>query len=987
MPIHGCSGTLPDRLTGPDAPFEINRNAATLPARVRAGRPRRASDARRPGMSTQAGSGGLSYTVRYFLAGRQKRAAMRIERAEARLTVSMHRFIDQWKRREIDELRPHQGARLLGEACAAARPSGQEIAQSAMMAILRHCLAAIKEPEELSQLYNDLVAPRPVTRALADRQSASLRDVAAHMLDALEQALAEALAERIGTPLLGRLLVISEHSRDAAHKVRETLEQLHGIGLWLSSASRSPARILSHTLDILTDDELGQLAAQAWPELSVRDEHYGAEAPRLRAALAFLEVCEGEALATWRAAVQLQLDGRKRLVAVRTAHVVDSVVDPGRLGEAMRAVYGQLDNAAIVLTGKLHNANLLRASVRTDVLLQVLRHLPESWRGQGLRALRARELSSIKSSLADSPGLTAMDTSVTALINSVQEDMLDTDRRSVEAALAALHEAIAVRDRTVAVSRLGALVDALQELNATLRAFSIDMPATLDDSLRQLLDRMRSLLPGGRGDKENGKALRGLSDAELGALRQAASKLSPYGTLLDRNALKSAIALRSGIPARADQAMDALLASLADGGASLADVHARLRDVADVLVRLNERRVAMGEETSADANDALVADVVERAIARAAVPVERQSMQRLGLTGATLFEPLYALADWISRQPRDEALRLDRCAARLTIARRLEHSLHDALCRQGETDDAPDKSDDDALRAVLAGEYGIEWEAGNFLARPCISRATHAAVEARLKAAIGDLGADDADDADDADEADNADDPDEAGWEHLPHGLGGDPGRSGERGGHAGPARSIRLYAADGESAWFLVDQRFEHDMLGGPGMALAVEGVNAQGITVCSPGFSVRLDKDARFAAVGAAMHALRELSGGAMPALLQCLHRGIPKAYTAAIAAGPERLLLHLPDGSRVGCPTTPPAATEFRVRRETDGEYSVAVFLTWTGTANLPLPGAKAVDPSRSFVKAAFVLAADAQGRMYALRETVDLRYRLAATRLPR
>ncbi|ARP79649.1 hypothetical protein CAL12_01605 [Bordetella genomosp. 8] len=978
MSLPGCSHTLPERPT-PPAPIDTARHAATLPARVRANGQRRASHACHAGPPRHAGGNALTYTIRYFLASKKHRAAMQAERAQVRLAASMHRFIDEWKRREIDELRPTHGARLLGAACVAARPQGHELAQAVVMAILRRCLSTIEQPEELSQLYNDLTAPRPVTRELAERQNGKLRGIANHLLDALEQAVADTLAERMATPLIGRLLVIQEQTADAADRVRATLEQLHGIGLWLSSASRPPARILSYTLDLLSDDELGQLAAQAWPDLSARDERHGAEAPCMRAALAFIQACEGSALTSWREALQLQLDGRKRMVAARTARMVEHVVDPGRLGDAMRSVYTQLDNAAIVLTGKLHNANLLRASVRTDVLLQVLRHLPESWRGQGLRALPARELSSIKSSLAVASGAAATDASVTALIDSVQADMLAADMRSAHAALAALHEAIALRDRPVAIHRLGALAGALRELGATLEAFNIAMPASLEDSLRHVLAGVCAMLPDGRHQDDAG-ALRGLSDAELGQLRQALPILSGYGTLPGKNALKAAITLRSGIPARADRAMDALLATLADADGGAGDTCARLRDLGDILVRLNERLLAMGAETSADANDAMTAGIVQRAVARIARThpawpgaAVREAVARSGLAGETLLEPLFALADWISRQPRDEAVRLDRCAARLTIAARLGNHLHDAVQGRdetggGRTDEAGGHGphaavgiDARALRAVLAGEYGVEWDAQGRIARPCVSRAMHAALEARLQAAFGQAG--------------------DGG--HAAH------GQRVERsdGGGRHDTRSIQLYAGDGTSTWFLVDDRFARDILDGPGMALAVEGVNARGETICSPGFAVRLDKDARLAAMGAALHALRELAGSAMGALLRCLHGGVADAYMAAMAAAPERLPLHLPDGTRAQFPSSPPAATEYRVRREANGEYSVDVFLTWRGSASLPRPDESALDPSRSFITACFVLAMDAQGRMHGLRETVDLRYRLVKRQPPR
>jgi hypothetical protein len=500
-----------------------------------------------------------------------------------------------------------------------------------------------------------------------------------------------------------------------------------------------------------------------------------------------------------------------------------------------------------------------------------------------------------------------------------------------------------------------------------------------------------------------------MSDAELGELRAAIASLSPFGALIDKPTLRSAIGVRSRIPFSANNAMDALIDTLLDTGAGIAQVYGALRDAADILVRLNMRRAAMGEEVSADSNDALAHDAVRPAIDRLAGRDDTNgahrkpvTMRERGITGETLCGPLYRLAEWSAGQPHDEVARLNACMATLTMAWHLERHLYAAITELDagsvvlpHTQSAQTTEDilDDTLRMAMAGEFGIEWDNAAQAARPCIARPLHALFERHLVAPPA-----------------------------------------------SGPLRSssVRLYAADGTSSWFLVSEEFVRDMLDRPGMALAVEGVSPRGHAVHSAGFSTRLDKDARRAVLGTAMHALRELAGAAVPALTQWMHSGLSDAFAAALAAFPDGYPLHLSNGLRARMPTAAPDATDLRVRREADGQYSVEAFLTWAGIASLPLidrrtadmrphsitsrPGNSgvlvsdnrpsiatrplidsrpvmerspaieelpaagqtdtvALDPARSHIRAAFVLAADARGAVSGLRGTPDIRYSLA------
>ncbi|ANN70199.1 hypothetical protein [Bordetella bronchialis] len=965
MPIDGYGSSTPP-LGLADATPSRRGAASTLPMTARAGDSRRASAA---GQRPPAG-GGLGYSIRYFLAGKTQRAAMRAARSESCLAEAVRTFAVQWGRRRIDDVPAREGARLLRAVCNHALSCAADAREQDVGGIARRSLAQLKDPDGLSLLYNDLAARGADTRALAESQPAGLRQTAHAVLDTLEQALADTLAEWIGTPLFGRLLRIGGRDGSAAAQVRATLEQLQGVGLWLSSPRRPAAQVLARMLDILTDSELGQLTAQAWPELASQAEAGGIAPAGLDAAMAFLQACDGEALQLWRDALQRQLDDRERVTAGQATRAFGRVGNLQRLGECMRAAYRELNLQALTLSGFLPNPTLLQARIRAETLALVMQNLPESWRLAGLRALSAQDLSAIKSTLTRPAQGPSPHTAVDTTLEAAQADMLATHRRAVEGALADLHESIARRDRTVAATRLGALGVAVTELDVARRAFRMAMPADLAESLRHVVSCMRSLLPReshARRDDALGlaepadtpHALHRLSDAELGALRAARQPLAPFGMLVDKTALKQEIQARRGIPPAVHAAMDGLLDTLMDVDADAAAAHAGLRDVAGLLVGLNARRAAMGEDISAENNAELAAEAVRQALDRAMGhdPAPTQDrwahlLARRDLTGQAMDAVVEGLAQWSARQPGDEAARLDACTSRVIMAWRVERYLYGAVHEAGLAPDAgpnrahgdaADDGLDDARRAALAGQFGMDCDAAGRTVRPCMTRALHRLFEQHLAApSVAD----------------------------------------------AAQPRAVRLYAGDGAPTWFSVGERFRRDMLERPGMSLRVEGISAQGAGVRSAVFPASLDGAARLEAMGLALHALRELAGAALPAMTRWLHGGIAQAFAAALDATPGGYPLRLPDGSLATMPPIAPDTAHMRVRREADGRFSLETVLAWMEIGRLPLvPGQwtprafmARLDAGRSHVTARFVLAMDAGGAVTGLGETVDIRYML-------
>jgi hypothetical protein len=1014
-----------------------SRDAATAPFAARSGTARSPAHAR----AAAPGRKGWTHAILQFFVGGPRRAALAMRQAEKRLDLSMKDFVVMWSGRRIDEISARDGAKLLKIVCTdalrlagrashtagandaidaadardaagpdqgdyaagaadTARPrsdTGESLAGSAIFpvkpalrAILRNCVGAMPDQAGLSLLYDDLATPPRAARDLPDRLARELRPIAAAVLDLLEQAVARELALRIGKPVLLRLLDAATRSPPAPAAVRDALEQLHGIGLWLSSPERGSARVLDSALDTLTDEQLGRLAAQAWPELSALDERYGEDPAAMAAAIAFVNACDADALAIWREALGMQLRRRKRVVAARVADSVVRANGLERMADAVRATYALLDDTARTLTGHLPNVSVLRARIRDEALALALQRLPAPLRRASLRALPAHDLSSLRSSLHASADMAEVRTTVGVTVETVQADMLAADRRAVEEALAALHAALDREDRAAAVAQLGTLGRAAEELKSTQAAFGIATPAPLLHSLAHAVACMRALLlcdaPGG-----DAGAVRRLADIELGQLRAAIRPLAPFGALIDKNALNLEVRIRSAMPFSARERMDRLLDVAVDKDATVLDIFAALRDLADVLVRHTRRRAELGEEISADANEALAHDLVETALNGRAgddgeqlARIRRALARHQGIAVDTLYDPLYALAVFSASRPAEEAAGLNRLMTVLTLAGHVQRHLFlshggagpmradtsaeppaasaDAGTRGG-GDDTPGNgdrdsngrgigigsgSDVDSVRVAMAGQFGVEWQAHTQTARPIVTSRHHALFRQRLTAPAA---------------------------------------------AQATRSRAIRLPVADGEASWFSLDDAFVRDMLSQPGMSLAVEGINARGHPVRHTGFDPALDKDERAAAAGAAMQALRALAGDAAHGLTRILHRGLPAAFAAALGALPDESPLRLPDGTRVLLPASARDVTHFHVRRRADGHYLIETVISWRAIDSAvraqPRSGDScviALDASRSRVRATFVLATDAQGAVTGLWEDVDIRYALCARQDP-
>jgi hypothetical protein len=943
--------------------------------------------------------------------------------ATARLEKSMAAFIVRWGRREFDELAPRTGAKLLQAACRDTLPLGAGAsakvdirdahagtsreranthddtvggaalvpAKAALKDAIRPCLAGLALTD-LSLLYNDLHGPSQDVRYLIDYQPEKLRAIAAGMLDVLEQAAAQALATRVGEVLLNRLFDAAARRPPDPPAVRSALEQLGGIGQWLSSPTRPETEVLNLILDSLTDAALGRLAAQAWPELSARDERYGADPAAMAAAVMFLDACDGVALQLWRDALQTQLRRRKRVVAAQAAETIWR--DSGRRGprESMRAAKTLLEQTAQKLAGRLPTVSVLHARIRDEALALALQHVPTALRIAGLRTLQPRDLSALRYSLDTSVDMTHLKTTVGSNVDTVREDILKAAGRAVEDALASLHDVMAVSDRAAASIQFGTLGHAVRRLEETRQAFDAPMPRMLAQSLEHTVRRMHALLRGDPQGSDSAGALHALCDIELGQLRTAIGPLARFGTLVDKRELVAEIKARAVLPPGADDVMDRLMDTCASADATIFDILGRLRDIAEILVRHNERLSDLGEEISADSNEQLAHEVVRAALHRYkqrdgnGQARLRQAMARHpGITGATLHEVLGLLADVSTTQAPEESARLSRHLAMLGLAGRVEGHLHGACMGDEDTGadaaraanaadgavgadaagaadgvdpaDAPDTADahagpapgfgaditaGPALRLAIASEFGVDWDRAKQTAWPCMTREHHLLFKQYLAAPP------------------SAD---------------------------AATARPVILPMEDGEASWFSVSEAYARDVLEQPGISLAVEGISARGHPVHYAGFDPTLRGQARLAAAGAAMRALRALAGDTVLALTRLIHRGALDAFVTALAKMPQNSPLQLPDGRRVQIPHATPDVAEFRVKRQADGRYLVEATLVYSAldmaVSRVP-PGGRyvtiALDSARSRVTATFALATDALGGNPCLWTAEELRYRL-------
>jgi hypothetical protein len=972
--------------------------------------------------------------------------------ATVRLEKSMAHFIVRWGRREFDELAPRTAAKLLQAACRDTLPLGAVAsakvdtpathtdasreranthddtvggaalgpAKAALKDAIRPCLAG-SALTDLSLLYNDLHAPSQDVRYLIDYQPEKLRAIAAGMLDVLEQAAAQALATRVGEVLLNRLFDAAARKPPDPPAVRSALEQLQGIGQWLSSPSRPETEVLNLILDSLTDAALGRLAAQAWPELSARDERYGADPAAMAAAVMFLDACDGAALQLWRDALQTQLRRRKRVVAAQAAETLWRGSGWGGPRESMRAAKTLLEQTAQKLTGRLPIVSVLHARIRDEALALALQHVPTALRIAGLRTLQPRDLSALRYSLDTSVDMTHLKTTVGSNVDTVRDDILKAAGRAVEDALASLHDVMAAGDRAAASIQFGALAHAVRQLEETRQAFDAPMPPMLVQSLEHTVRRMHALLHGDPHGSDRAGVLHALCDIELGQLRTAIGPLARFGTLVDKRDLGAEIKARAVLPPGADDAMDRLMDTCASADATIFDILGRLRDIAEILIRHNERLSDLGEEISADSNEQLAYEAVSAALDRYKQRDAngqarlRQAMARHPeITGATLHEVLAILADVSAAQAHEESARLSRHLAMLGLAGRVEAHLHgacmgdedasadaahpanaaygaagadaaegvggvdaaetpdalgapdaagepDAACapdaaKAPDAAGAPDAADahpgppgvggdiraGQALRLAIASEFGVDWDQARQTARPCMTRDHHLLFRQYLAAPP------------------SAD---------------------------AATARPVSLPVEGGEASWFSVSEAYARDVLWQPGISLAVEGISARGHPVHYAGFDPTLQGDARLAAAGAAMRALRALAGDSVLALTRLIHRGALDAFVTALAKMPENSPLQLPDGTRVQIPHATPDVAEFRVKREADGRYLVETTLVYSALdmaiSRVP-PGGGYVtirlDSARSRATATFALATDARGENPCLWSAEELRYRL-------
>ncbi|ARP89044.1 hypothetical protein CAL14_00985 [Bordetella genomosp. 9] len=920
-----------------------------------------------------------------FFSGGPRRAAARALRAQEKLQASLERFVDRQSMRRIDDLTPKEGARLLKAVCGdirqfetraraslaaggAASPARDACGGAPLPtldAVLAQCLGRL-DASQLHLLYDDLASQPDISRDLIRRQEKALRPVAADFLDTMEQALVRELATRGGRALLDTLLEAAAGAKADPHTLDEALDQLYGIGLSLTSPCRTPAHVLSLMLDSLTDDELGVLAAQAWPDASIGDAH---RPPGLLKGAPPGERCEDDARSSaasgnsrldeagreiWRQALRAQLREREDRIAVQTVHGAGRnggvggggrAITLGRMMQDIRDIYAGIDARVHALAGRLPTVTELHMRLRYEVLAIMLHHLPLPQRRTSLLALPVSELSSLRTHLDVAPDMSPLRPTVGAALEAVCDEMLHAVHQRTEDALAAVYEAIAREDRPAAAFRLVALAEAVQALNESHAAMGTRAPATLSYSVGRAVELMRTLVCPSAGQAR----LRQLSDRELGYLRAAIAPLRPFGLIIDKAALKAEIAARATPPKGLGAAMDALLVDMMREDVTPQRVLARLRDIADMLARLGDRRVQCGDEMNADE----VADLTYGLVTEALERLDRRDAGArvrvlCGLAGEppvddALQDAWAALQQYAGEQRRDGMARLVRPMVILGFAMRIAAFLRHACSSNGlgvaRTGTAPTRTDA-RLPAAIAGEFGVAWDPAAQAAHPCLQAEHHAEFARRL-----------------------AGPPDAEALRMLP----------------------VMLPLPDGEPSWFYVSAAFARDVVHGPGTSIAVDGVDARGRRVRYRGFDASLHGEARRDAVGGALHALRTLAGDAAPALTALLNGGALDAFRQALEAESGGPPLRRPDGTRALLDPGAMGAAHFLVQRLPEGSYRIETTLVYRDCAGKPAPAAAQPQdrtqalPSPAWVKATYALAATAAGVPDGLAAQVDIRYR--------
>jgi hypothetical protein len=861
-----------------------------------------------------------------------------------------------------------------GPGTAATRHDG-DAPHAALSAALAACTADM-ELGALSILYSDLASGPQLAKALVRPVPRRLRPIAADILDAMERALARELAARIGSGHV-RTLVRAAHAgqRDLG-PLTPPLTQLHAIGVWLASPARPAAQVMNLLLEALPDEDLGALAAQAWPALSAIGSAAAAStpAPGVRPVHGDAANVDGNGgpggmpggtaedtadamWASWRAALRIQLHEREARAA---AHAAEAVRHSDRLGAsiatAIRDVYAMLDLQALSLAGGFPTAGALREHLRDEALALALQCLPAALRHAGLLKLPTRGLASLRGSIRSLPELFPLQATVGQSVGAVCEGVLDTHHKAVEIALEHLRQAIASGDRagaSVSIKRVGMALARLAEVDT---AFQTPMPAALQRAVEDAVTRMRALLSGpparhgtdeARQPEDLSGSLARLSDAELGNLRAAAGAVAPFAVLVDKATLMTEIRRRGGMPGVARGQLAALLDTVADADASVFDTAPRLRDIADTLMDHMQARVLLGDRMDTDDRAALVDAWVDKALdgRGAAMPrgALRSAAGHAGIMGAALRQLVPALAQYAADLSGRDMARLTRTLVVLQMAGYILYSLQH-VCRQRAGMAAPADDalpDHPALWHAIANEFGVEWCPATQTARPRLSTADHQRFEAALSARA---------------------DARTARW------------------------TPVNLPLPGGGEQWYMVDRAFERDVLRQAGISLALDGVSAEGCPVHHPGFDPLLAGQERLQAAGAAVQALHRLAGRPAKALTTLICLRAADAFVTALAQQNEPSLQPADAARRADIE---PARMHVHLQRWPEGDYHLRFRLLYRvpgGSAEAATPADPIPSAGVAHIAATFCVALDTEGAMSGLAEPLDVRYRLAAPQAP-
>jgi hypothetical protein len=904
----------------------------------------------------------------WFVPG-QRRALRNAELASTRIEANAAALIRCLRAPDVAATPSRLHAMHLEALCVDARslnettaPAGSTPPEATLRANMASCLAEL-DADALFTLYNRLTARPDATRELIQFLPVGLQAIAADWLDLLEQALVQELSARTGAGHVRALVTAAMRGEVDKTATEYALGQLQAIAQWLASPPTRPdAQVTALMLETLSDDDLGLLVAQAWPDTSpAQDTTVGDEA------------ASSAAWQGWRSALRTQLQRRGLQAATRARNTLRRADQQGRsLGMAVLSAYADLDSKAMSLAGGFSVARDLRDRLRNHALMIALRPLPAALRYAGLVKLPATGLSSLRRSIRTDPrdgdGHDDRDDrditeSVAQAIDAVCAGVLATHQQSVKDKLAALDAALARQDRAAATTSLKRLSVVVARLTQVQSAFDVPLSDPLDAGLREAVRRMRALLPSrlvaGTPGEMPDDAPGTLSDAEIGNLRTAAPFLKPFGALFDKQAMAAEIRARKSTPDIARGQLHALIDAIAEPVACPFQVALQVRDIADAMVRYVSRCQTLGDVMGTDDRTDLVNAWVDDALAShagAAHPDAWENARRhTGRFGAALRPLAPTLAGYSGNLSERDAARLGPMLVVLEFACYVVYSLHH-VCALKAGRNAAESANlelkgprDPETMAAIGAEFGVDLDPATELARPRLSAARHERFEQALATAkVHSAGAE-------APTAATAD----AVAEEFPL-----PG---------------------GEKKSFMVAPSFSHEVLRRPGISLAVSGVNERGHLIRA-GFAPGLAAADRPAAIGAVLQALHTLAGGAATPLTRLIDRRAAGVFLTFLAATDDEPLVRLPDGGGI-VPRGEPEL-HFDLRRWPEGDYLLAVTLAYRAVDRayrLVLgDGAKAdvaLDPSCSRVMATFCLMVDADGVPTGLHAPLDIRYRLA------